>query len=333
MIPTVYVEQLHVAADRLTRQFDEAADSIGLVKHAQDVRVVFIKPNLTFPSYKKGVTTRVEFVEEVTRLLLRINPRLKIFIGEGEGGYNSFSMSAAMQTMGFMSIAERHSNVEIVNLSHIPRRAIELSTPKGPYVVDLPEIFFNDVDVAISCPLPKIHCMTILTLSYKNIWGCLPDVMRLQNHYMFPFIIARVAEALKFRYAFLDGKYGLTRYGPMSGDAVEVNWFVAANSLGAFDAVIAKMMGFDWRTVPHLRQIGRYGLVPDERTMRVLGSPEALARSFHLRRGFWAYPALAAFHSKHLTRLFYLSRYAKAMHDVMYTFRKRDIRSVETAEE
>jgi len=157
--------------------------------------------------------------------------------------------------------------------------------------------------------------------------------MRLQNHYMFPFIIARVAEALKFRYAFLDGKYGLTRYGPMSGDAVEVNWFVAANSLGAFDAVIAKMMGFDWRTVPHLRQIGRYGLVPDERTMRVLGSPEALARPFHLRRGFWAYPALAAFHSKHLTRLFYLSRYAKAMHDVMYTFRRRDIPSVETAEE
>jgi len=333
MIPIVYVGQLQGAADRLTNQFDEAAKGIGLVKEAQDVRVVFIKPNLTFPSYKTGVTTRAEFVEELAKLLLRSNPRLKILIGEGEGGYNSFSMTAAMQNMGFAAIAERHANVEIVNLSRVPKRSVELATPKGPYALDLPELFFTDVDVSISCPLPKIHCMTTLTLSYKNLWGCLPDVMRLQNHYMFPLIISRIAEALKFRYAFLDGKYGLTRQGPMSGDVVELNWFVAANSLGAFDAVVAKMMGFDWRTVPHLRQAGRYGYVPEERAMNILGSPETLARPFHMRRGFWTYPALAAFHSKHLTHLFYVSRYAKVMHDVMYMFRKRDILPVDTGEE
>jgi uncharacterized protein (DUF362 family) len=199
--------------------------------------------------------------------------------------------------------------------------------------VELPELFFTDVDFSISCPLPKIHCMTTLTLSYKNLWGCLPDVLRLQNHYMFPLIISRVAEALKFRYAFLDGKYGLTRQGPMSGDVVEVNWFVAANSLGAFDAVVARMMGFEWKSVAHLQQAGRYGYVPDERSTKIVGNPETLARRFHLRRGFWTYPALAAFHSRRLTHLFYLSRYAKVMHDVMYTFRKRDILPVNTAEE
>ena len=58
-------------------------------------------------------------------------------------------------------------------------------------------------------------------------------------------IISRVCEKLKFRYAFLDGKYGLDQNGPLMGDPVEVNWFVASNSLGAFDMIVSEMMGFD----------------------------------------------------------------------------------------
>ena len=333
MDPTVVVGRLESRQDLLAKQFDDAALNIGLTEDVRNARVVFIKPNLTFPSYKQGVTTRAEFTEELVGALLRANPRVKILVGEGEGGYNSFSMTAAMENMGFAAIAVRHANVEVVNLSQLPRRSVELQTPGGPYSLDLPEPILTDVDFSISCPLPKVHCMTVVTLSYKNLWGCLPDVMRLQNHYKFPLIISRVAEALKFRFAFLDGKFGLTRQGPMSGDVVEVNWFAAANSLGAFDAVVSRMMGFDWRRVKHLRQAGDYGYVPEERALRVIGNPEALAHPFSLRRGFWTYPALAAFHSKHLTRFFYFSRYAKVMHDVMYAFRKRDIATIDTAEE
>jgi hypothetical protein len=85
------------------------------------------------------------------------------------------------------------------------------------------------------------------------------------------------------------------------------------------------MMGFDWRTVPHLARAGAYGYIPADDAITVLGDPESIAMPFTLRRVFWTYPAYAAFHSKHLTRFFYLSRYAKFMHDVMYTFRERDI--------
>lgn len=325
MGPTVYVDQLQLATDGLTKQFDDAASSIGLVKQAQDARVVFIKPNLTFPSYKEGVTTRAEFVEELVQLLLRINPRLKILIGEGEGGYNSFSMSDAMTAMGFDQIAVRHSNVELLNLSKVPAKSVVIDTARGPYTIQLPEVFFKDVDFSISVPLPKIHCMTKVTLSLKNLWGCLPDVMRLKNHYMFPHIIPKIAPLLKFRYAFLDGKFGLNRYGPMDGDAVEVNWFAAANSLGAFDAVVSTMMGFDWRTVPHLEIAHRYGLVPRREDICVIGDFSQLKQSFYLKRGPWTYPALFAFHSKTLTRFFYLSRYADLLHDMMYGFRKRPI--------
>jgi uncharacterized protein (DUF362 family) len=323
--PTVYVDELASEPTGLARQFGDAAKAIGMMQDAHEARVVFIKPNLTFPSYKKGVTTRVEFVEELVRLLLRINPRLKILIGEGEGGYNSFSMSEAMAVMGFDQLPQRYTNVQIINLSKMPTKSVVIDTLRGRYEIQLPEIFFSDVDFSISVPLPKVHCMTKVTLSLKNLWGCLPDAMRLKNHYMFSHIISHIGSLLKFRYAFLDGKFGLDHNGPMEGDEVEVNWFVASNHLGAFDVIVSEIMGLDCGKVSYLNVAERYGHIPHRKQIEVIGNMDALKRKFVLKRDFWNYPALAAFHSKNLTYLFYFSKLAKPLHDIMYTFRNRAI--------
>jgi hypothetical protein len=111
----------------------------------------------------------------------------------------------------------------------------------------------------------------------------------------------------------------------MVGEPVEVGWFAAANSLGAFDMVVAEMMGFDWRKVRHLKKAEKYGLMPDNEDIKVIGDVEPLKREFVLKREFWNYPALAAFQSQKLTYLFYFSSISKILHDVMYTFRKRPI--------
>ena len=167
--------------------------------------------------------------------------------------------------------------------------------------------------------------MTGITLATKNQWGCLPDTMRLKNHYVFDEIISQVCQKLKFKYAFLDGKYGLDNNGPIVGDSVEVNWFVASNSLGAFDMVVSEMMGFDWQKIGHLKMAERYGYMPKREDIQIMGDIDALKKEFTLRRNFWNYPALAAFHSSKLTHLFYFSAWAKLLHDFMYTFRKRPI--------
>ena len=46
--------------------------------------------------------------------------------------------------------------------------------------------------------------------------------MRLKNHYVFDEIISQVSRKLKFKYAFLDGKYGLDNNGPIVGDSVKL---------------------------------------------------------------------------------------------------------------
>ena len=309
----------------LSAQLSHSFSDLGLIKSFKEAKAVFIKPNLTHPHFKAGVTTRRDFVASLVAALRNVNTTTKIYIGEGEGGYNSFSMTDAMQNMGFFEIADNNPNVEIINLSKMETRIVELRANGKPYTLNLPEIFFKEIDFSITCPLPKVHCMTGITLSFKNQWGCLPDTMRLKNHYVFDEIISQVCDVLKFRYAFLDGKYGLDNNGPMVGDPVAVNWFVASNSLGAFDRVVSGMMGFDWQRIGHLKMAAKYGLIPENDEIQIIGDPDALKRKFTLKRNFWNYPALAAFSSRKLTHLFYFSMWAKLLHDIMYTFRKRPI--------
>ncbi|RJQ25929.1 DUF362 domain-containing protein [Candidatus Parcubacteria bacterium] len=319
----VIVNKLNNDVVGLRNQFLGAFDSMGLSLDFDRSQAIFIKPNLTYPNFKAGVTTRRDFIAALVAALRNINTKTKIYIGEGEGGYNSFSMTDAMKDMGFYEIAEAYQNVEIVNLSQLATMKVELRAKGKPYSLNLPELFFREIDFSITCPLPKVHCMTGITLSFKNQWGCLPDTMRLKNHHVFDEIISQVCDTLKFRYAFLDGKYGLDNNGPMMGDPVEVNWFVASNSLGAFDRVVSDMMGFDWKKIGHLKMAGKYGFIPERNEIKIIGDTDSLKRKFTLKRNFWNYLALAGFHSKHLTHLFYFSMWAKLLHDVMYTFRKR----------
>jgi len=234
-------------------------------------------------------------------------------------------MTEAMKTMGFCEIEKRYKNVKVVNVSQISSKAVELKVEGKPYLINLPELFFNEIDFSITCPVPKVHCMTKISLSFKNQWGCLPDTMRMKNHYVFNKIIGQVCKVLKFKYAFLDGKCGLDDNGPMMGQAVEVNWFVASNSLGAFDAVVSEMMGFNWKDIEHLREAANLGFIPDQKEISVIGDLKPLKRNFLLKRNFWNYPALLAFNSKWLTHFFYFSSYAKILHDIMYLFRKKNI--------
>ena len=324
----VIVDTIAETSIALQEQMYNASLALGLKESLESAKTIFIKPNLTYPNYKKGVTTRVEFVRALVNIICEIKPKLKVYIGEGEGGYNSFPMTDTLKSMGFFDIEKDFKQVKVVNLSELPSKKVSLEIPAGKYEVDLSTLF-DEVDFSISCPVPKVHAMTKISLSYKNQWGCLPDIMRLKNHYVFDYIISRVSDFLKFRYVFMDGKYGLNNNGPMVGDPIDINWFCAANSLGAFDAIVAEMMGFDFRKVKHIEMASKYGFVPSREDIEILGDLESLRRQFVLKRTFWSYPALAAFHSKKLTNLFYFSRYAKILHDIMYTFRKRPIDSTE----
>jgi uncharacterized protein (DUF362 family) len=271
------------------------------------------------------VTTRKEYIKSFVDALRQVNSITKIYLGEGEGGYNTFPMTKAMQVMGFYDIEKKYPNVRVVNISNLPSITVELQARGKPYPVDLPSLFFDEIVFSITCPVPEVHYITKVTLAFKHQRGCLPDTMRLKNHYVLDAVIGQICDKLKFRYAFLDGKYGLDKNGPMTGVPRRVDWFVASNDLGAFDVVVSEIMGFDWRQIGHLKEAAQLGFIPDRNEISIVGDIESLKTKFRINPTFWNYPALAAFRSKRLTHLFYFSRWAKPLHDIMYIFRKRPL--------
>jgi len=78
--------------------------------------------------------------------LRSINENTKIYIGEGAGGYNSFSMDEAFKNMGYFELEKEVPQINIINLSKMPSREVEIGTPRGLYKVALPAIFFDEID-------------------------------------------------------------------------------------------------------------------------------------------------------------------------------------------
>jgi len=323
--PIVFSEKIEKDKHFLEDQFQRAFKEISIIDDFQKAKAIFIKPNLTYPKYKEGVTTSIEFIENLVKNLRRINNTTKIYIGDGEGGYNSFSMTEAMKTMGFYDLEKKYQNIKIINLSKIQSCRVELKVNNKPYHIDLPELLVKEIDFSITCPVPKVHCMTNVSLAFKNQWGCLPDTMRMKNHYVFDKIIGQICKILKFKYVFLDGKYGLNINGPIVGNPIKVDWFIASNSLGAFNVIVSELMGFNWKNIKHFKEADNLGFIPNKKDIKIIGNIELFKKDFVLKRNFWNYPALLAFHSKQLTHFFYFSRYAKILHDFMYLFRKRPI--------
>jgi len=284
--PIIFAEKLQRDNGALGDQFQRAFKEISIIDDFQKAKAIFIKPNLTYPKYKEGVTTSIEFIENLVENLRKINNTTKIYIGDGEGGYNSFSMTEAMKTMGFYDLEKKYQNIKIINLSKIQSCRVELKVNNKPYPIDLPELLVKEIDFSITCPVPKVHCMTNVSLAFKNQWGCLPDTMRMKNHYVFDEIIGQICKILKFKYVFLDGKYGLNINGPIVGNPIEVDWFIVSNSLGAFNVIVSKLMGFNWKNIKHFKKADNLGLIKKKKDIKIIGNIELFKKDFVLKRNF-----------------------------------------------
>jgi len=56
----VFVEKIAQNSKESTEQFLRSFNSLPIVDEFNKANAVFIKPNLTYPNFKKGVTTRAE---------------------------------------------------------------------------------------------------------------------------------------------------------------------------------------------------------------------------------------------------------------------------------
>ena len=289
---------------------------------AKPHKTIFIKPNLTFPFYRKGVMTNPAAVEAAIIAIKDYTPN--IIIGDADsGGYNPFSMDDVYTKTGLVDIAKRH-DVRIVNLSKIPRRQVAYTFRGRNYTISLPKLLTDEVDLLVTMPVPKVHANTGVSLTFKNQWGCIPEPAdRLRLHPTFRHVIQVVNDSIHAQVAIIDGMYGLNGNGPMRGDVVELNWVLVANSLGSGARVACALMQVDPRRIRHLRYAQKLGKLPelDAVTLNTDWRP-FLGPKFVLQRKWTDYPGYCTFHSKSLAYIGYFSPFAKMLHRMLYLVRE-----------
>jgi len=293
----------------------------GIGHECRSGDAIFLKPNLTYPSPRPGVTTRTDFIEAVATYFLERGCRLTV--GEGPGGYNGFSMRAAFETHGLTRIARR-LGVDLVELSEWEPEQVPVQLKRGREVrVPVPKRLLDDFHGLISLPVPKVHCITGVSLGLKNLWGCIADTFRIRFHPFFDEILTKLATVLPLRGTVLDGVYGLDENGPMlDGVPKRLNWIAASRDTGAHDVVLTKLLGFDPLRISHLRHGIRAGTVPRAEDVQVEAAGIRPER-FALRPNIWNRLAKLTWAHRALTWLVYLSPIAGPIHGLMYRVRAR----------
>lgn len=315
-----------VWVDRITEPIDDTVvrcmDWLGWTGLVPENARVSIKPNLTYPFYKPGVTTSPALLESVVKLLRTRTSHITIV--ESDGGSYAWPAQKAFEGHRIDHICARYG-VRAVNLTNYPREWAKTDIQGRRIKVEMSRLLLHETDVFITMPVPKVHVMTRVSLGFKNQWGCLPDVKRLRNHSQFPHMVLAINKLLKPRLAIFDGTYFLNKTGPMEGEPVKMNLLIASDDAGAGSLACCELMQIDPHSVAHLRLAMREGMMPATIEAVTVNTPLAsfIGPRFCLQRSWIHWITLGIFRSRLATRLAYDSPLAKPLHDLLYFFRGR----------
>ena len=288
---------------KITNLQKNIADSLVFVKWKNDIKndsVVFIKPNFTFPSYREGITTSPLVLKHLLEIIT--NRAKRVIVGESDGGNRSFSAQDAFKGHNMYEIC-KDVGVELVNLSELPSMNVEKKINGTLVRVEVPKILVEEVDCLISVPVLKVHVMTKVTLSMKNLWGCYPDAMRCLHHKNLSRKLTLLTKVLNPKLTIIDGIYGLDGHGPMFGTFKKLDLLLASNNIVVADSLGSNVMGISPRTVSHIKIAEKEGLGTTILDNVILNQDwQQFSNKFQINKTFTDYLSVFLFNSELLAK-------------------------------
>ena len=226
---------------------------------------VLLKPNAGRVARSgEGITTHAEVVAAAIDAFRRAGADVAV----GESPITGVKAMEAFDATG-IAAETRKRNCPLLDMDK--RRFVEMEIPDGRVLHKLklcPEVL--EFDVIVSMPVMKMHMHTDVTLSVKNMKGCLWRRSKVQLHMLPPIegsdekplnvAIADMASVLRPHLAIIDGTVGMEGLGPSAGRAKELDCVVVGVDGFAADAVACRLMGTSAGNVPHLRMGAERGL-------------------------------------------------------------------------
>ncbi|MCD6393829.1 MAG: DUF362 domain-containing protein [Planctomycetes bacterium] len=219
---------------------------------------VLLKPNAgRNAAPKTGITTHPQVVAAAIDAFREAGAEVAV----GESPITGVKMAEAFESTGIGAVAKAR-NCPLIDMD--VRRYVPLEIPAGVAMKSLKlcaEV--AEYDIIVSIPVMKTHMHTVVTLSVKNMKGCLWRRSKVDFHMLDPvagyeekpldIAIADMSSVLRPHLSIIDGTIGMEGLGPSAGAPKALGVVLVGADAFAADALACAIMGISAFDVPHLR--------------------------------------------------------------------------------
>jgi uncharacterized protein (DUF362 family) len=231
---------------------------------------VLIKPNLAAPKQSNtGATTNPRVVLKLIKLVKSAGG-IPI-VGESPiVGYNTEEVFYRTKYKLLM----KGQGVDIIDFNADTPVEVSIKGALALQEVTLAKSAL-DCDKFISVPVMKTHDACTVTLSLKNLKGCMYQNEKYKSHSVGVHqAIVDLNSLIRPDFAVVDAIVGMEGMGPTAGDPVRMNMIIAGKDLASVDTVASTIMGFDADKIKHIKYAAQNGFgTTDLQKIEVLGEP------------------------------------------------------------
>jgi len=251
MAPTVRI--IPAVREQAASLIPPELDRMGLGERLKGARRIFLKPNLVsdVPEYiASGSNTEVCVIEGVLRYLRDFN--VEVVLGESDSGtrLKGRKLYYALKHMGVLDLQARY-NFKIVNMTL--GELVETTIPNAIAVrqIRLARTLLES-DLILNLPKIKTHKYATITCALKNLFGIIPDPLRVTYHRFLHGVLADLNSLFVDRHFVLtDGIRAMEGNGPLFGYPRDLRILVFSNDPLANDYAVAQIMGIPWKEIRH----------------------------------------------------------------------------------
>lgn len=233
-------------ADELSEKLDSLLKEIGGLDNfvSEGDRVVFKTNLLMAKAPEAAVTTNPEFIRALARKVKALGAEVTIADSPG-GPFNETLLKRAYQKAGLYDLAAE----EDLELNYnTDSKKQEYRAGKSSKSFQLTS-YLEAADLVINLPKLKTHGLTMYTGAVKNLFGCIPGVLKAEYHlrmpsvYDFSRMLNDLAGLVAPELTIMDAVVGMEGDGPSNGRPKEFNYLLASTSPYYLDLAAVRLMG------------------------------------------------------------------------------------------
>ncbi len=234
----------------------KALDLIDFQTALAGYKKVLIKVNfITTMTWDTGATTDPIVVEAIIQRLKKLP--VEVFVVESDATMTNADKAFEATCMKEMC---KQYGVECLNLRH-EKDKVKIKILNGECLKDITVPRIVTESAIISAAKMKTHMSTKVTLGMKNMFGLLPDKLKMKYHAKgISKVIVDINTVIKPNLTVIDGFVAMEGKGPVDGSPVNMDLIIAGKDPVATDATGARAMGIDPHEISHIRTSHQKGL-------------------------------------------------------------------------